>query len=143
MNIFFLIYWDSAADLYITKHLHAFVTKGGGKNLRILRLNAKERRLNTVPDEVLAFCYFTDSKVFEIPSKQEIASYHLVLTTVENSIVLSSLDMHGCFTHIFVDEAGQVSVFEELIFLLRVNLGKGESTNFLTYHQIVEQILMV
>ncbi|RUS75490.1 hypothetical protein EGW08_016758 [Elysia chlorotica] len=126
---------NSAADLYITKHLHAFVSKGSGKNLRILRLNAEERRRNTVPDEVMAFCHSPDRKSFAVPSKQEIANYHVVLTTVENSLVLTSRGMHGCFTHIFVDEAGQTLECE---ILMPLSLATTKTCVVLTgdHHQI-------
>ncbi|GFN78225.1 helicase with Zinc finger domain 2-like isoform x3, partial [Plakobranchus ocellatus] len=124
---------NSAADLYITKHLHAFVTKG--RNVNVLRLNAKERRINSVPQEVFGFCHCLDKKTFKIPSKEEISNYHLVLTTVETSIVLSELDMHGCFSHIFVDEAGQTLECE---ILMPLSLATPKTCVVLTgdHHQI-------
>ncbi|KAK3696468.1 hypothetical protein RRG08_046043, partial [Elysia crispata] len=49
----------------------------------------------------------TENGTFVTPAKDVILSYHLVMTTVENALVLSMHEMYGDFTHIFVDEAGQ------------------------------------
>ncbi|GFN76046.1 helicase with Zinc finger domain 2, partial [Plakobranchus ocellatus] len=95
---------NSAADLYITKHLHTFFKENSG--FKILRLNAEIRKINTVPPEVLKFCLCMNN-MFAIPPKEQMMHYQLVLTTVENASILSSLQMHGVFTHIFIDEAGQ------------------------------------
>ncbi|GFR93377.1 helicase with zinc finger domain 2, partial [Elysia marginata] len=104
---------NSAADLYITKHFHQFIMKDGG--LKMLRLIAEERRFATVPGEVCKYCCYSDDKKFITPSKQEIKRSHIVLTTVENALVLSKFEMYGDFTHIFVDEAGQIIECEALI----------------------------
>ncbi|KAK7002884.1 helicase with zinc finger domain 2-like isoform X1 [Biomphalaria glabrata] len=106
---------NSAADLYITKHLSSFVKKMG-QSLKVLRLNAPERKKDTVPDEVKQFCYGS-SGMFQTPPKEAICQYQLVLTTVENSMQLTKLGLHNHFTHIFIDEAGQTLECEILMVL--------------------------
>ena len=71
---------------------------------------AEERRINTVPPEVLKFCHMLPTGVFATPSRETILQYNVVLVTVENSIQLTRLKLHGAFTHIFIDEAGQVRI---------------------------------
>ena len=75
----------------------------------MLRLVAEERKSVTVPEEVKLYCHLSENGTFVTPAKDVILSYHLVMTTVENALVLSMHEMYGDFTHIFVDEAGQVS----------------------------------
>ncbi|KAH9515064.1 hypothetical protein Btru_019075, partial [Bulinus truncatus] len=104
---------NSAADLYITKHLNVFVNK---KSLKILRLNAPERKVSSVPKEVMPFCY-SPADIFETPPKDYICQCQLVLTTVENSMQLTKLGLHNQFTHIFIDEAGQTLECEILMVL--------------------------
>ncbi|XP_059174915.1 helicase with zinc finger domain 2-like isoform X2 [Physella acuta] len=104
---------NSAADLYITKHLDMFIKKSI-KTWRILRLYAQERKRDSVPPEVLPYCHLSNDS-FSIPSKEYFQSCQLVITTVETSIQLSMLGLHNQFTHIFVDEAGQALECEILI----------------------------
>lgn len=75
----------------------------------MLRLMARVRSVNSVPPEVLPYCFRPTKDKFEYPNKEYIESQHLVLTTVENSMQLTRLGLHSFFTHIFIDEAGQVS----------------------------------
>lgn len=80
------------------------------KALKILRLYAQERKKDSVPPEVLPYCHLSNDN-FAIPSKEYFQSCQLVITTVETSIQLSMLGLHNQFTHIFIDEAGQVNFF--------------------------------
>ncbi|BFZ02836.1 hypothetical protein BsWGS_05875 [Bradybaena similaris] len=105
---------NSAADLYITKHLDNFFKKHQ-KKLSMLRLIAKERPVSSVPPEVLPYCFCPMGKKFEYPNKEYIELQHLVLTTVENSMQLTRLGLPNFFTHIFIDEAGQVLECEILM----------------------------
>ena len=73
----------------------------------MLRLMSEGRKFAAVPKEVLEYCHYSETS-FVTPNKQEIKSSHVILTTVENAMILSQMGMYGDFTHIFVDEAGQV-----------------------------------
>lgn len=107
---------NSAADLYITKHLSSFFKKSN-RGLKMLRLMAPERNKDTASPEVLEYCYYPDGFHFEIPSKEVICQQNLVLITVENSLQLTLLGLYNHFTHIFIDEAGQSLECEVLMAL--------------------------
>ncbi|XP_048248196.1 helicase with zinc finger domain 2-like isoform X1 [Haliotis rufescens] len=105
---------NSAADLYIVKHLDPFLRRTGPISLR--RIYIKERRVNTVPPEVQKYCIFNpENTAFEIPSKEDIMSHRIVITTVETSLQLTKLGLQGYFTHIFVDEAAQALECETIM----------------------------
>lgn len=57
----------------------------------------------------------SDGQSFEIPTEAIIRQHHVVVTTVEMSLHLTLMNLYGYFTHIFVDEAGQVLECETLM----------------------------
>ena len=50
-----------------------------------------------------------------MPNKDSILEYQIVLTTLSTSLVLNDMDLHGKFSHIFIDEAGQALESEAIL----------------------------
>ncbi|KAL3877847.1 hypothetical protein ACJMK2_035491 [Sinanodonta woodiana] len=98
---------NSAADLYITKHFDIFIKKSN-ITVSLRRVYYKERRVYTVAPEVKKYCILSpDSSYFESPTKEDILSHRIVIVTLAESLVLTSMGLQGNFTHIFIDEAAQ------------------------------------
>lgn len=101
---------NSAADLYVMKHLDPYLRKAGATSQNLLlRIVSKERRVNTIPENVRRYCHFTaDGSAFEIPPPDHVRQFRVVVTTVEMSLYLRTMHLQGVFSHIFIDEAAQV-----------------------------------
>lgn len=101
----------SAADLYITKHFHPHNENNSHTDdakLTVLRIYYEERHPNTVSDEVKLYCKMSsDRRRFDLPSSEEVLHCQIVVTTLSMSSHLVRLGLHGKFSHIFLDEAGQ------------------------------------
>ncbi|XP_022318175.2 3'-5' exoribonuclease HELZ2-like isoform X3 [Crassostrea virginica] len=98
---------NSAADLYITKHLDPFMEKTKC-NAKIRRVYFTERRVNTVTPKVKKYCLLNrDLSAFEYPSYEDITQHNIVIVTLSTSLRLADLGLQDYFTHIFVDEAAQ------------------------------------
>ncbi|XP_076439727.1 3'-5' exoribonuclease HELZ2-like isoform X2 [Babylonia areolata] len=99
---------NSAADLYITKHLDPFLRRSSKGNTILLRIVSKDRRLISIPEGSRKYCcYSPDGSSFEMPKYHALTQYRIVVTTVEMSLRLTSMNLKGAFTHIFIDEAAQ------------------------------------
>jgi len=53
----------------------------------------------------------SDKSAFLMPTRDDILHHHIIITTLVTSLTLVKLDVKGCFTHIFIDEAAQVMFF--------------------------------
>ncbi|XP_038049676.1 helicase with zinc finger domain 2-like [Patiria miniata] len=102
---------NSAADLYITEHLHKLVEAKEIKQMT--RVYAKTRDINTIGDIVLKYTKVADGKVM-IPTVEKIKASSVVITTLTTSYRLPSSELYGHFTHILIDEAGQALETEVL-----------------------------
>lgn len=81
-----------------------------------MRVYQKERRVNTVSPEVRKYCLLNDDGTcFEMPTRDDICRYRLVIVTLATSIHLNILELNGYFTHIFIDEAAQALETEVLM----------------------------
>ncbi|XP_061191305.1 helicase with zinc finger domain 2-like [Saccostrea echinata] len=106
---------NSAADLYLTKHLDPFLRKTNC-NTKIRRVYFKERRVNTVQPEVKKYCMLnSDRTAFEFPTHDDIIKHNIVIVTLSTSLLLSELGLQDYFTHIFVDEAAQTLEAEAIM----------------------------
>ncbi|CAD5125946.1 DgyrCDS14125 [Dimorphilus gyrociliatus] len=94
-----------AADLYILKYFHKY------KSLNIKRIYNSDRRLDTVDEMVLPFCFRKDNE-FYIPSAKEIENTDVIVTTIDQCIELYKMKAYGLFSHILIDEAGQILEYE-------------------------------
>jgi len=58
---------------------------------------------------VKKYCLLSaNQQSFISPVKKNIAENQIIVVTLVGSLVLTQLNIHGVFTHIFVDEAAQV-----------------------------------
>ncbi|XP_070186287.1 3'-5' exoribonuclease HELZ2-like isoform X2 [Littorina saxatilis] len=99
---------NSAADLYVTKHLDPYLRKTPNSQSLLLRIVTKERRINSIPESTRKYCcYSPDGNSFEVPPANVVQQHRVVVTTVEMSLYLTVMKLKGAFTHIFIDEAAQ------------------------------------
>ena len=99
----------SGADLYVTKHLDAYLRKSSNSQSLLLRILSKDRHVYTVPESVRKYCCFSpDGSTFEVPPDHVVRQHRVVVTTVEMSLHLTTMKLKGNFTHIFIDEAAQM-----------------------------------
>lgn len=100
--------------MYILKHFAPFLKKHPSVKLR--RIYFKERRVNTVNDDVKPYCVLTpDRSAFALPTREDIEHHQIVIVTLSTSLVLTDLGLHGHFTHVFIDEAAQALEVETIM----------------------------
>ncbi|XP_029637064.1 uncharacterized protein LOC115212339 [Octopus sinensis] len=104
---------NGAADMFIIKHLHKFLSRNK-KTLYLKRLYFEGRRRETIDPVVQKYVIF--------PSKNQLKSdivdpqsMQILVTTMEMCHHLMTMEIQGCFSHIFVDEAAQV--FESMVLI--------------------------
>ncbi|XP_033629468.1 helicase with zinc finger domain 2-like [Asterias rubens] len=100
---------NSAADLYITEHLHN-ETRGS----KILRIYAKNRDIKSINLKVKPYVRVDGEGNIRIPKTAEIKTFSVVIMTLASSHILLSGQLKGHFSHILVDEAGQALETETL-----------------------------
>ncbi|ESO89024.1 hypothetical protein LOTGIDRAFT_154099 [Lottia gigantea] len=120
-RILICTFTNSAADIYFTKYLDEFLQSKRLIN-STLRIYHKDRRLKTVPESCRPYIlYSEEDNSFYLPSKEDILSKKLIVTTVETAIELTTLNVNELFTHIFIDEAAQALECQLLIPLSLAN----------------------
>ncbi|XP_038048815.1 helicase with zinc finger domain 2-like [Patiria miniata] len=106
---------NSAADWYITEHLHKFVEQTWSKHhIRMLRIYATYRKISSIDPIVRPYVLMDESGQILLPDANKIRQYHIVITTVATSGILGLANLQGHFTHILIDEAGQTLETEVL-----------------------------
>jgi len=99
----------SAADEYILRHFDVAMTDRH-VNIKLLRVCDVDRSVRTVSTSVRKYCLMTsDKRQFTLPTSADIEQHDVIVTTLVTSLGLHQLSVRGLFTHIFVDEAAQVS----------------------------------
>jgi len=99
----------SAADEYILRHFDKVITEAR-VDVKLLRLCDTERNVRTIDSTVQKYCLMTsDKRHFVLPTLDDIKRHHIIVTTLVTSLGLHRLCVSGLFTHIFVDEAAQVT----------------------------------
>jgi len=100
----------SAADEYILRYFDK-VMKDARINTKLLRVCDPDRNVRTVIATVQKYCLMSQNKQhFVLPTRADIKQHDIVVTTLVTSLALHQLNVNGLFTHIFVDEAAQVSM---------------------------------
>ncbi|XP_070570216.1 3'-5' exoribonuclease HELZ2-like [Ptychodera flava] len=112
---------NSAADLYITQYLDKMISDGYTL-VRLLRIYARHRRVQTIPPVVAKYCQlqevtggYQEVRMPTTDDVNQIKDYSVVVTTLSNSMILKRIGLEGHFTHIFIDEAGQALETEAII----------------------------
>jgi helicase MOV-10 len=102
---------NSAADLIAQK----LVALGPS---RLFRLNSLSRKTKDIPLELRDFVLINEHGVFEIPEKERLEKYNIIVSTCITGGVPGLLGLGirpGHFEYIFIDEAGQAKEPEALI----------------------------
>jgi superfamily I DNA and/or RNA helicase len=96
--------------------------------------------MNTIPTTVQRYCLVSpDRGRIMAPTKEDILSHEIVITTLVTSLILTKLEVQGCFTHIFIDEAAQVLECEAIMPLCLAS----EATRIVLagdYHQMCQKV---
>lgn len=107
---------NSAADL-VTERLLEF---GVMEKADLVRLNAYQRKEEAIPEHIHAYCYNGDQLMTRVRQR-------VIITTATTAGVMYRLGLHnGHFTHVFIDEAGQLTEPECLVALGLVNSVSGQ-----------------
>ncbi|XP_064093385.1 uncharacterized protein LOC135206091 isoform X2 [Macrobrachium nipponense] len=107
---------NSAADL-VTERLLEF---GVMEKADLVRLNAFQRKEEAIPEHIHPYCYNGDQLMTRVRQR-------VIITTATTAGVMYRLGLHnGHFTHVFVDEAGQLTEPECLVALGLVNSVSGQ-----------------
>ncbi|XP_022107369.1 uncharacterized protein LOC110988307 isoform X2 [Acanthaster planci] len=108
---------NSAADLYITNYLHKFVqmSKSRQPDLKMIRIYATYRNISSIHHDVHDYLLQDNDGNIRLPSDEDIRAAQIVVTTLTTAVHLVSQTMQGCFSHILIDEAGQVLEAEALM----------------------------
>lgn len=106
---------NSGADIFVS---HLF--KLGVRPDQMFRLMPFHRSPNSVPTEVFQYTmYDTQKRIFDIPPLAEIIKKRIVITTTGTSSNLYSIGVKpGVFTHVIIDEGGQITEPQTFIPLL-------------------------
>ena len=107
---------NSAADVYL-ENFHKLIPPGW--NYKILRLAYKGRMVSTASKHLHKYFLFDspDHRSFCYPLEPEARKYRIIITTVGMVQELLKLNLTGHFTHIFIDEAAQMTVPEVMMAL--------------------------
>ena len=106
---------NSAANVY----LEYFYNRISPNSVDILRMVYTHRMQASIPQHIRQqYCLFdTKKKYFCYPDESEAKKYRVIVTTLGLAQELLKLKLTGHFTHIFIDEAAQVTVPEVMMAL--------------------------
>ena len=101
---------NSAANIYLDNFYKMIPSDCGDKILNVDQNAAK------LSEHLQKYCFYVSSQHC-YPSEFEARKYRIIITTVGMSQELLRLNLTGHFTHIFIDEAGQMMVPEVMMAL--------------------------
>ena len=105
---------NSAANVYL-EHFHKRIPSD--HDCKILRLVYKQRKLLPPPHLQKYFLYDPSIKQFHYPTESQAEEYHIIVTTLGMAQEILQLKLADHFTHIFIDEAAQVTIPEVMMAL--------------------------
>ena len=105
---------NSTANVYL-EHFHRGMPPHGSH--KILRLLYKKRNFMPPGNLQKYFLYDPSIKEFKYPTESDAKDYHIIVTTLGLAQELLKLKLTGHFTHIFIDEAAQMTVPEVMMAL--------------------------
>ena len=105
---------NSAANVYL-ENFHKRIPSD--HDCKILRLVYKQRKY--VPPRKLQQYFLYDPSImqFRYPTESQAKEFHIIVTTLGIAQELLQLKLTGHFTHIFIDEAAQVTIPEVMMAL--------------------------
>ena len=104
---------NSAANIYLDNFYKKIPPDCGHKSLRLLYADQNATKL---PEYLQKYCFYVSSQHC-YPSESEARKYPIIITTVGMAQELLRLNLTGHFTHIFIDEAAQMTVPEVMMAL--------------------------
>ena len=110
---------NSAADMHVELLDEYLMEQGGITACRPLRIYTPMRKLSTVSDKVREYCLIANkgkpTEAFRLPTRHEVFSHRVVVSTLGMSRALFDMELHrGFFSHILIDEAAQALETETL-----------------------------
>ena len=82
-----------------------------------IEADVQEAKIYTSRNLQKYFLYDSSIREFCYPTKSEAKEYHIIVTTLATAQNLLKLKLTGHFTHIFIDEAAQMTVPEVMMAL--------------------------
>ena len=109
---------NSAANVYL-EHFHKRIPSD--HDCKILRLVYKLQKLK--PPQELQKYFLCDPLVMQFcyPTKSQAKKYHIIVTTLDMAQEFIKLKLTNHFTHIFIDEAAQMTIPEVMMALSLAN----------------------
>ena len=104
---------NSAANVYLTY----FQRMSSDYDYKILRLVYKERKLSPPHNLHKYFLYDPSTMQFHYPTESQAKRYHIIVTTLGMAHELVQFNLTDHFTHIFIDEAAQMTIPEVMMAL--------------------------
>ena len=105
---------NSAANVYLE---YFYKRIPPDHDCKILRLVYKQRRLFPPPHLQKYFLYDPSITKFYYPTQSEAEEYHIIVATLGTAQELLQLKLTDHFTHIFIDEAAQMTIPEVMMAL--------------------------
>ena len=102
---------NSAANVYLERI-------SSDHDCKILRLAYKQRKYVPPPHLQKYFLYDPSNMEYHLPTKSQAEEYHIIVTTLGMAQELLQLKLTDHFTHIFIDEAAQMTIPEVMMALL-------------------------
>lgn len=114
-HICYLFYHYSAADLYITHYFDDFMSECKATKRRVImrRVYATSRKVGSIPSKVRPYINreYGHLKI----DINDIRTCNLVITTTTTAAKLATMLPKDHFSHVLIDEAGQVLETEAII----------------------------
>ena len=105
---------NSAANVYLE---HFYERIPSDHDCKILRLVYKQRKLLPPPHLQEYFLYDPSIMQFHYPTESQAKEYQIIVTTLGMAQEILQLNLTGHFTHIFIDEAAQMTIPEVMMAL--------------------------
>ena len=105
---------NSAANVYLE---HFYKRISPDHNSKILRLVYKQQKYVLSPHLQDYFLYDPSIMKFYYPTESQAKKCHVIVTTLGMAQKLVQLNLTGHFTHIFIDEAAQMTIPEVMMAL--------------------------
>ena len=109
---------NSATNVYLD-HFHKRMPSD--HDCKILRLVYKEQKISPPYNLQKYFLYDPFTKQFHYPTESQAKRYHIIVTTLGMAQELLQFSLAHHFTHIFIDEAAQMTIPEVMMALSLVS----------------------